>query len=84
MRGNGNQAFPGWPDNPMIEELRERWLDASDPGEQHKIAAAIQMQAFIDVPYIPLGTFYPATAFRSDIAGVLDGQAIFWNIRRQG
>ncbi len=84
LRGNGDQAFAGWPDIPKIEALRDQWLDASDVATQRSIAAAIQAQAFIDVPYFPLGTFYPSTAYRSALTGVLDGEAIFWNVRRVG
>jgi peptide/nickel transport system substrate-binding protein len=84
LRGNGDQAFPGWPNSTAIEALRNEWLDAPNLAAQRKSAAAIQAQAFIDVPYLPLGTFYPSTAFRSDLTGVLDGQAIFWNVRRKG
>jgi peptide/nickel transport system substrate-binding protein len=84
LRGNGDQAFPGWPDCPKLEALREQWLDAPNVATQRKIAAEIQAQAFIEVPYFPLGTFFPSTVFRSDLTGVLDGQAIFWNVRRRG
>jgi peptide/nickel transport system substrate-binding protein len=83
LRGNGDQAFPGWPTSPAIEALRDEWIETSDLSAQRKIAAEIQAQAFIDVPYLPLGTFYPSTAYRSDLTGVLEGQAIFWNVRRQ-
>ena len=76
-------AFPGWPNSEKIKALRDQWLETPDVTAQRQIAAAIQAQAFIDVPYYPLGTYYPATAFRSDLTGVLDGQAIFWNVRRQ-
>jgi peptide/nickel transport system substrate-binding protein len=82
LRGNGGQAFAGWPDCPGLETLRNQWLDAPDFAAQRKIAAEIQAQAFIDVPYFPLGTFYPSTVFRSYLTGVLDGQAIFWNVQR--
>ena len=75
---------PGWFDNPKIEALRDRWLDAPNVGLQRKIATEIQAQAFIDLPYYPLGTFYLSTAHRSGLTGVLDGQAIFWNVRRHG
>ena len=84
LRGNGEQAFPGWPRSPGMEALRDRWLDAGDVATQRGIAAAMQAKAFIEVPYFPLGTFYASTAFRSDLTGVLDGQAIFWNVRRNG
>ena len=83
LRGNGDQAFPGWPISPEIEALREEWLDTPDDAIRQRIAAVMQQQAFIDVPYLPLGTFYPSTAYRSSLAGILDGQAIFWNVRRQ-
>jgi peptide/nickel transport system substrate-binding protein len=83
LRGNGDQAFDGWPSCPMLEALRDQWLDAPDVATQRKIAAEVQAQAFIDVPYFPLGTFYPSTVFRSDLVGVLDGQAIFWNVQRR-
>lgn len=74
-----------WPSSPQLEALRGQWLDASDVTVQRKIAAEIHARAFIDVPYFPLGTWYPQTAFRSDLkGGVLDGQAISWNVRRQG
>jgi len=82
LRGNGVAAFAGWPDSPAIESLRERWLEAPALVSQRSIAVEIQAQAFIDVPYYPLGAFYPSTAYSSDLTGVLDGQAIFWNVRR--
>jgi peptide/nickel transport system substrate-binding protein len=84
LRGNADHAYVGWPDCPDIEALRDAWLDAPDTYTQRTIAAAIQARAFVDVPYFPLGTFYPSTAFRSDLTGILDGQAIFWNVRRTG
>jgi peptide/nickel transport system substrate-binding protein len=79
----GNAQTVGWPNSPKIEALRDRWLDTSDVATQRNIAAEVQAQAFIDVPYYPLGTWYPTTAFRSALTGILDGQAIFWNVRRQ-
>jgi len=82
LRSNGDRAFAGWPNCPEIETLREDWLDASTVSARQRIAVAIQARAFIDVPYIPLGAFYPSTVYRSEITGVLDGQAIFWNVRR--
>jgi peptide/nickel transport system substrate-binding protein len=82
LRGNGDRAFAGWPNCPEIEGLREEWLDASTVSARQRIAVAIQARAFTDVPYIPLGTFYPSTVYRSEITGVLEGQAIFWNVRR--
>jgi peptide/nickel transport system substrate-binding protein len=85
LRGNGEQGTVGWPTSPQIEALRDQWLDASDLATQKKLAAEIQAQAFIDVPYYPLGINFNPTAFRSDLTGVLtaSGTALFWNVRRE-
>jgi peptide/nickel transport system substrate-binding protein len=82
LRGNGKGAGYGWPNDPKLEELRESWLDAPDLPAQQKIAKEIQLQAFHSVPYYPLGLTRLPTAVRPDITGVLQGFALFWNVRR--
>jgi peptide/nickel transport system substrate-binding protein len=83
LRGLGKTGgMPGWPDAPRIEELRQQWLDAPDLAAQQRIAVQLQLQALQDVPYVPLGQVFQATAYRNSIADVLDGFVIFWNVRR--
>jgi peptide/nickel transport system substrate-binding protein len=82
LRGNGRAASPGWPTSPRIEELRDAWFLAPDLDAQKKLAEQLQLQAFEDVPYIPLGQTITPTAYRSDLSGMLDGLPLFWNIRR--
>jgi peptide/nickel transport system substrate-binding protein len=82
LRGNGEKAYFGWPSSPRLEELRDAWFDAPDLGGQQKIAAEIQAQAFVDVPYVPLGAFYNPSVYRRDITDILHGFPIFWNMRR--
>ncbi len=82
LRGNGKDAAPGWPNSPRIEALRNQWLQASSIAEQKRLAEQLQLQAFQDVPYIPLGQTITTTAHRSDLTGLLDGLPLFWNIRR--
>ena len=82
LRGNGKQAQFGWPSSPRIEELRDAWFQAATLEEQKVIARRIQMQAFEDVPYIPLGQSVPPTAYRRNLTGVLNGQPFFWNVRK--
>ena len=68
---------------PKVEVLRSAWIDATDFGEQKQLCREIQLQAFLDVPYIPLGTFYLATAYRRDLTGILKGDIpLFANVRR--
>jgi peptide/nickel transport system substrate-binding protein len=82
LRGNGEAGWAGWASSPRIEELRNAWFQASDIGEAKAIAAAIQKQAFIDVPYVPLGRYDMFGAWRKDLTGFLQGPALFWNVRR--
>jgi peptide/nickel transport system substrate-binding protein len=84
LRGNGRAGGRGWPSSAKLESLRDEWLAATRLPDQQRIAAEIQLQAFVDVPYIPLGQLLAATAYRRDIVDVLDGFAIFWNARRAG
>ena len=82
LRANGKDAAPGWPSSAKLEELRNDWFAAKDTDAQKKICEQMQLQAFQDVPYIPLGQTITPTAYRSNLTGVLDGLPLFWNVRR--
>jgi peptide/nickel transport system substrate-binding protein len=84
IRGNGRDSFFGWPTSPRLEELRFAWFDAPDLATQKEICRQMQMQAWVDVPYVPLGQYLQATAFRADLTGMLSGFPKFYNIRRTG
>ena len=45
-------------------------------------AAVMQAQAFVDVPFIPLGQILPPTVYRRSVTDVLHGYALFWNLRK--
>ena len=82
LRGSGKSAAPGWPDMPKMEEMRNNWLRATDPETQKRIAREMQMLAFEEVPYIPVGQMISATAHRADVIDMVAGQVVFWNMRR--
>ena len=82
LRGNGRKAAPGWPDSPKIEALRAEWFQADGLPAQKKLAEQIQLQAFEDVPYVPLGQQFQQSAYRAELKGVLPGLPVFWNIER--
>jgi peptide/nickel transport system substrate-binding protein len=82
LRGNGRDGNIGWPTSTRIEELRDIWFAASDLTAQKKAAEQIQLQAFQDVPYVPLGQWRQSTAHRTDLRGMLTGLPLFWNIER--
>lgn len=82
LRSNGANAWFGWPDAPKIEALRDRWLVAPDLASQQAIAREIQAEAFVDVPYLPVGQYFQQTAQRKNLTGTLSGLPIFWNVQR--
>jgi len=82
LRCNGEQAWIGWPTDMEIEHLRDQWFDAPDVTAQAAICAAIQKEAFQSVPYIPMGQYLQPTAYRTSLEGVLNGFALFWNVKR--
>jgi peptide/nickel transport system substrate-binding protein len=82
LRGNGLQAWPGWPTIPRLEELRDDWFLAPDLAAQRSIAREMQTIAMDELPYVPVGAYKAATAIRRDLAGRVKGMALFWNLRR--
>ncbi len=83
LRGNGAASIPGWPDSPRIEALRDHWFVAPDLAAEQAIAREMQVAAFQDVPYYPLGLLADVTAYRRRLSGILDGLALFYNVRKQ-
>jgi peptide/nickel transport system substrate-binding protein len=82
LRGNGAAGWFGWPTAPKLEELRDEWFLAPDAAAQKAIGVKIQEQAFIDVPYLPLGEYLQPTAYAKALTGVLKGFPIFWNVSK--
>ena len=82
IRGNGKDAWFGWPTSPELEHLRDAWIDAPSFAAQRRIAEEIQLQVWRDVPFVPLGQIVQKTAFRRNVTGVLDGFAKFYNVEK--
>lgn len=81
LRGNGTDAWLGWPSSPRLESLRERWFAAPDLAVQKKVAEDIQRVAFEDVPYLPVGAYNSRTVLRADLKDRVLGFPIFWNLK---
>ncbi|WP_158930447.1 ABC transporter substrate-binding protein [Acidisphaera sp. S103] len=81
LRGNGKDAWFGWPSAPRLEALRESWFDAPDLDAQKKIGVAMQEQFFQDLPYIPLGQYLGETAYRRGLTDVRRGIVLPLNVR---
>jgi peptide/nickel transport system substrate-binding protein len=82
LRGNGKNAWFGWPDSPKLEATRDQWLRATDPATLKTLAADMQRQAFVDAPCMPLGLYYQPVAYRADLAGMMKGLILFTGVKR--
>ena len=83
MRGNGKSAARGWPDSPALEASRDQWLAATDDAARKRIAEDLQRQAFVDVPYVPLGQMLGSTVHQKSVTGIpRGGGPLFWNVRK--
>jgi peptide/nickel transport system substrate-binding protein len=82
LRGNGPNAWAGWPTLPKMESLRDQWLHAPDMPTQKALARDIQLQAFTDVPCLPLGLYYQPVAYRNDLTDMMKGLILFTGVRR--
>ncbi len=81
-RGNGGDAWYGWPTIPKLEEARAAWFDAPDLPAQRALCEQMQVAALESAPHIPLGQILQPTSFRANITGVLEGIPKFWNLKK--
>ena len=81
-RGNGRDAWYGWPNDPALERLRASWFKAATLPEQQAFAAAMQQDMLQQAPYIPLGQILQPTAYRKTLSGMLPGFAKFWSVQK--
>ncbi len=83
LAANGAAAWFGWPSDDKLESLRAEWMNAADEQTRKEIAVKVQERAFAVVPYIPLGQWWPMTAYRKSLKGVIVAPAEFmWNIEK--
>ena len=83
IRADGRAAWDGWPKSPRIEALRAEWLAAANLDDEMRASRGLQSQLWQDVPYIPMGEFWQATAYRKELAGISAGcLPVFWGVRR--
>jgi len=81
-RGNGRDAWYGWPDDPALEQIRLAWFASTDLAEQKRLCEQIQLRLLDQAPYVPLGQVLQPTARRRNVTDQLPGFAKFWNVRK--
>ena len=84
LRGNGRNGYFGWPNSPKMEALRDQWFSAPDEAAQKAICDQMQVLAFEEVPYIPIGAYRQQAAMLSSVQGVVHaGNTVFWGVHKQ-
>ncbi len=81
LRSDG-KGWYGWPTDPVMEQLREAWLDAPDLAAQQRICRDMQMAFWRNPSYAPLGMLYQPTAFRTNLTDIREGLPQFYGVRR--
>jgi len=81
-RGNGADAWYGWPTIPQLETDRAAWFDAPDLKAQQALCSQMQRAVLDNAPHIQLGQILQPTSYRTVVTGVLDGIPKFWNVRK--
>ncbi len=83
LRGNGKAAVAGLADQSEDRGTARCLVQGAGPrGAEVAGRADSQLQAFQDVPYIPLGQYFMPTAYQANLTGVLQGSPVFWNYQR--
>jgi peptide/nickel transport system substrate-binding protein len=82
IRGNGTNAWFGWPTNDKIEELYSSWFDAPDVAAQQKICEAMQIAFWQNPTYAPLGMYDQPTAFQTYMHDIPDGWPQFYGLKK--
>ena len=84
MRGVGTKGgWFGWAVDEKMEGLRDQWFDAKDAAEEKRICEEMQVLAWENVPFYPVGHWFYPTAYRSNLTGFPKAALpIFWGVKR--
>jgi peptide/nickel transport system substrate-binding protein len=80
---NPEKAWPGWPSDPKMEELRQTFANAGNLEEQKKAAAEVQKRALEIGTHVNLGTFFVPVGYRDNVKGMIPSPVqFFWNMEK--
>ena len=83
LLASGLDGWWGWAKDDEVERLRAEFARESDLPRQKQLAEAIQIRAYEDVLYLPLGQIRVASAAHNRLTGVLPAPTpVFWNIEK--
>jgi peptide/nickel transport system substrate-binding protein len=83
MIANPDKAWPGWPKDEKMEELRSAFANAGSPDEQKKAAAEVHKRAIEIGTHANLGTFFVPVGYRDNVRGMIPSPVqFFWNMEK--
>ena len=83
IRANGEKAWFGWPDIPVIEEQISAWFGAKDAAAEKAAMAKLNQAALENVVFAPTGFFLTSQAWRKNVSGVRSGPLpFFWGVSK--
>jgi peptide/nickel transport system substrate-binding protein len=79
------KARSGWPCDAHLEELRDKFIDASTPDEQKAAAEKVQAYALQVVTHVPLGEWRGLGAARDSMGfpSPLPQIGVFWGVSKK-
>ena len=82
-RGERSVWF-GWPSDEKMVELRNRFMRESDEAGKLKVAQAINVRAFEQALYAPLGDAVTNLAARKSVEGLfVSNNQVYWNLSKR-
>jgi peptide/nickel transport system substrate-binding protein len=84
LNSSCDKAFNGWPCDPEMEKLRDRFARETDPAKLKEIAEAAQVRATEWTTYVHLGEWRLVSAARKNVSGFISaGPTVFWNVEKK-
>jgi len=78
-----NKAWPGWPNDSKMEELRAAFANASGLDAQKKAADAVQQRAYEIGTAANLGIYFVPVGYRDNVKGMIPSPVqFFWNMEK--
>lgn len=69
--------------NPKMEALTEQWFDAPDLPAQKAVCEQMQLLAFEEPPFIPVGQYFVPQAHRDSVTDIVRAPVTaFWNVKK--
>jgi len=77
------KAWPGWPDDAKLREMRDAFAAANGLEEQKKAAAAVQQRSIEIGTAANLGIFFVPVGYRDNVKGMIPSPVqFFWNMEK--